>query len=212
MTWPVDEVCELIAEARIDARRIIGLVDIPAPAPDAITRIRGALATRFQALDQPSDALDAEQKRSRGYRLEELLTVLWAIEGLRPSPSYRGRGEQVDGLFKLGGVFALCEAKWHADQLPASTIYSFLGKVGGKLAGTLGVFVSMGGFSEDTSYALSLGKAMRVILVDGDDVRAVFDASEGLTWHGLMEIKLRRAAQYGQIYYTWNSHKDMRDA
>ena len=212
----VDGLLTLIAADKMDIRAMIPLIERVRTDQANHETIRSALAARFAGLEEPPDGLDDSAlrtwKRNRGYRLEELLTALCALEGLRPSPSYRGRGEQVDGLFELGGLYALLEAKWHAGELPASEVYAFLGKVDGKLSGTLGVFVSMGGFSEDAAVALSFGKLIRVILVDGDDVRAVFDASEHVTWRELVDLKVRRAAQYGDLYFTWKQHQDMRDA
>jgi len=212
----VDGLLTLITADKLDIRAMIPLIEGARVNDAASDMIRAALADRFAALEEPPDSLGGDGlrawKRGRGYRLEELLTALCALEGLRPAPSYRGRGEQVDGLFELGGLYALMEVKWHAGELPASEVYGFLGKVDGKLAGTLGVFVSMGGFAKDAAVALSIGKLIRVILVDGDDVRAVFDGSERVTWRELVDLKVRRAAQYGDLYFTWKQHQDMRDA
>lgn len=216
MTGVVDEIRTLILADKLDVRSIIPLIERVRDDATANAEIKAVLSARFSGLEDPPDALTESQEqtwnRQRGYRLEELLTAICALEGLRPSPSYRGRGEQVDGLFECNGLYALMEAKWHVKERPASDIYAFLGKVDGKLTGTLGVFVSMSGFSEDAALALSIGKLLRIILIDGDDVRAVFDPSEPLTWRELVDLKLRRAAQYSDVYFTWKHYKDRRDA
>lgn len=59
------------------------------------------------------------------------------------------------------------------DPLPASSIYQFRGKVEGKLVGTIGVFISMSGFSNDAADALVAGKVISTVLFNGDDMRAV---------------------------------------
>jgi hypothetical protein len=130
-----------------------------------------------------------------------------ALEGHQPEPSSRTSGEQIDAFFELNGRYFLVEAKWTSKRQPASVLYEFRGKVDGKLVGTVGVFVSMAGFSRDASTALAVGKAMQVILVDGDDVRSVF-AGE-VRWRQLIELKCRKAAYRGSLYYTWKQEKDV---
>ena len=92
----------------------------------------------------------------------------------------------------------LLEAKWHADPLPASTLYQFKGKVDGKLTGTIGIFISMSGYSEDAVDALSLGKTLNLILFDGRDMDAVFQL--GLGFVTVLKRKLREAAEAGIVY------------
>lgn len=83
---------------------------------------------------------------------------------LDPRTSYKLAGEQVDGSFFLDGTVFLLEAKWHAKEIAASSLYEFKGKVDGKLLGTLGVFISMSGYSEDAVNALTLGKTLNLVL------------------------------------------------
>ncbi len=95
------------------------------------------LKTEYEGLiNLPADA-DAAFKRSRGYAFERLLNKLFSLDNLDPRSGYKPDGEQIDGSIYLDGRVYLLEAKWHADPLPASTLYQFKGKVDGKLAGTL---------------------------------------------------------------------------
>jgi hypothetical protein len=80
----------------------------------------------------PSDA-DGNAKRARGFAFERLLVKLFAHDKLEPRAGYKPAGEQIDGSIYLDGLVYLLEAKWHADPLPASTLYQFKGKVDGKL-------------------------------------------------------------------------------
>jgi len=89
----------------------------------------------------------------------------------------------------------LLEAKWTQDPLPASSIYQFRGKVEGKLVGTIGVFISMSGFSADAVDALVAGKVINTILFDGDDMRAV--AAGQVDFAAALDHKLRAAAESG---------------
>ncbi|HEU4410370.1 MAG TPA: restriction endonuclease [Polyangiaceae bacterium] len=179
-----------------------------------VQKVRGALERRFASLEKPPPSLSEQAltawKQGRGYRLEELLVGLMALEGLRPEPAYRTRSEQIDALFELRGRHFLLEAKWTSDAQSVSALYELWCKVDGKLAGTLGVFVSMNGFSEDAAKSLTVGKTVRVILVDGTDVRSAFSGE--VQWAELIDLKCRMAAQRGIVYYSWKQKKDLENA
>jgi hypothetical protein len=142
---------------------------------------------------------DAMAKRSRGFAFERLLNKLFTLDHLEPRASYRPSGEQIDGSIYLDGRVYLLEAKWHADPLPASTLYQFKGKVDGKLAGTLGIFISMSGYADDAVDALSLGKDLNIILVDRNDMDAAI--LRGIGIKKVLKLKLRKAAEEGAIYF-----------
>ncbi len=94
----------------------------------------------------------------RGRRFEKWLTKLLPQGHLEPRTSFRPKGEEVDGSFLHAGRYCLLEAKWWENTVPASAIYQFKGKVDGKLVGTLGVFISMSGYSGDAVDALQVGR------------------------------------------------------
>lgn len=126
----------------------------------------------YTELSELAAEADAVAKRRRGYDFEKVLKGLLESEGLEPRSSYKSPGEQIDGSFYLDGGFLLLEAKWHADPIPASTLYQFKGKVDGKLVGTLGVFISMSGYSADAVDALIAGKSLNLILFTKEDMDA----------------------------------------
>jgi len=148
--------------------------------------------------DLPIDS-DGAAKRKRGFAFERLLNKLFILDDLEPRAGYRPAGEQIDGSIYLDGRIYLLEAKWHADPLPASTLYQFKGKVDGKLAGTIGIFISMSGYAEDAIDALILGKGLNVILVDRRDMDAAIIRGSG--FKKLLKLKLRKAAEEGAIYF-----------
>jgi len=117
---------------------------------------------------------------------------------LAPRIRYRPVGEEIDGSFFHRGKVMLLEAKWTQRPLPASSIYEFRGKVEGKLIGTIGVFISMSGFSADAVDALVAGKVINTILFDGDDMQAV--AVGQIDFRVALDQKLRAAAESGTPY------------
>lgn len=142
---------------------------------------------------------DAATKRRRGFDFERMLNKLLSLEQLEPRTGYKPSGEQIDGSIYLDGRTYLLEAKWHADPLPASTLYQFKGKVEGKLAGAIGIFISMSGYAEDAVDALVLGKALNIVLFDGRDLDAAI--YRGIGFKNVLKLKLRKAAEEGVIYF-----------
>lgn len=153
----------------------------------------------FNKLNTLPENSPATEKRQRGRDFEKLLRMILDDNNMMPELSFRPKGEEIDGSFLLNDKVFLLEAKWHKDSLPASSIYAFKGKVDGKLIGTIGVFISMSGYSEDAVDALSLGKTLNVILFDKDDIEA--SLKTGNSFKKILMIKLRKAAERGLVYY-----------
>jgi Restriction endonuclease len=159
----------------------------------------------FNDLKVPPTNADATWYQQRGYALERILNALLARENLNPRLSYRIDGEQIDGSFSLGTQFFLTEAKWHSKPLPASALYTLYGKVNGKLSGTLGVFISLSGYSDGAPDALALGKQISVILFDQSDFEVALGENKGFT--EVLLVKLRAAAEEGLVYFPYKSKR-----
>ena len=144
-----------------------------------------------------------QEKAERGRRLERLLYAMFDEAGFSPRLSFRPKGEEIDGSFQLDGRTLLLEAKWTGGTIPASAMYQFMGKVSGKLVGTIGLFVSMTGFSPDAVDALKAGKELNLILMDGDDLRYIADQQMEIA-HALRQ-KLRAASEYGTPFLPLRS-------
>ncbi|MGW6661271.1 restriction endonuclease [Rhodococcus sp. NPDC055024] len=150
---------------------------------------------RFHDADVLPETADSQEKATRGRKFEKILAAMFSEDNLQPRLSYRPKGEEVDGSIWFQGRVILVEAKWTQKHHPASSLYSFRGKVDGKLTGTVGLFISMSGFSPDSIDALIAGKELNLILVDGDDVRAI--ANRKITVTEALELKLRAAGETG---------------
>lgn len=153
----------------------------------------------YEKLASLSADADGNARRRRGYDFERLLNKLFVLDDLEPRTGFKPAGEQIDGSLYLDGRIYLLEAKWHADPLPASTLYQFKGKVDGKLAGTVGIFISMSGYAEDAVDALILGKALNIVLLDQRDMDAAIVRGSG--FKNVLKLKLRKAAEEGAIYF-----------
>ncbi|MCG7535047.1 TOPRIM nucleotidyl transferase/hydrolase domain-containing protein [Pseudoalteromonas sp. OOF1S-7] len=149
---------------------------------------------------EPPENAASTWYRQRGFAFERILKSCLSHEGMDPRSSYKAEGEQIDGSFFLDGSVFLLEAKWHKDELPASSIYQFKGKVDGKLAGTIGVFISMSGYSKDAVDALTLGKSLNVILFGKEDIDAAIIGKS--SFKNVLKSKLRIAAEEGVVYHS----------
>jgi hypothetical protein len=139
--------------------------------------------------------------QGRGFELERVMFDLFELFDLDPKASFRNLGEQVDGAFSLDGTDFLFEAKWRQTASGAGDLDSFSAKVRRKLENTLGVFLSINGFSANGIAAHSAGGAV-VILMDGADLMAVLE--ERIDFVSLISRKKRHAAQTGNIYLRFH--------
>jgi hypothetical protein len=134
---------------------------------------------------------------------EKLIVDLLELEGLKPNSSFRPEGEEIDGSFVFQNRVFLFEAKWHDAKLPASTIYQFKGKVDGKLIGTVGIFLSISGFSSECIDALTYGKSINIILFNGDDFKVCIQEEGGFS--KVLEQKVKIATEKGTPFYPATS-------
>ena len=168
-----------------------------------------SLAARFEALrnlesaDRPGERLSAQD---RGRALERLLHDAFEAERLDPRIAYNNDGEQIDGSFVLNYRGFLLEAKWHSQKVPASAIYAFKGKVDGKLVGTLGLMLSVNGFSDEASDALATGKDINVLLADGHDLTAALSPQGSIS--SMIAVKVRAAIDSGAVNFAYRTIVD----
>lgn len=135
--------------------------------------------------------------QGRGFELEKVMYDLFELFDLDPKASFRNTGEQIDGAFSLAGTDFLFEARWRKEPSDAGHLDGFAAKVRRKLENTLGVFLSINGFSTDGISAHSSGGAV-IVLMDGADLMAIME--ERIDFVTLLLRKKRHAAQTGEIY------------
>ncbi|OWR28515.1 hypothetical protein CDO73_18380 [Saccharibacillus sp. O23] len=136
--------------------------------------------------------------QQRGYKLESLLQSLADYEELKVSEPFKIDGEQIDGSIKFDGENYLVEAKWHDSPIASNSLYHFAHKIEGKMYGR-GFFISVNGFSKDSVSALTMGKSIKTILIDGGDLSVVFGGN--ISFKDMLDIKVRAAQTQGYIYY-----------
>jgi hypothetical protein len=120
------------------------------------------LEAEFMALHAMNDVAQA-----RGYAFERFLKKLFDVWGLDARGSFKLVGEQIDGSFLHRSSVYLIEARWRSCQTDASSLRAFQEKVGDRLEGSRGLFISYSGF---TAEGLQAFNAKRVVMMDGMDI------------------------------------------
>lgn len=141
--------------------------------------------------------LSSKEPQQRGYRLEKIIRELFEFLDLDPRASFKIVGEQIDGAFTFETTDYLFEGKWQQEPVGAADLDVLAGKLSRKLDNTLGLFLSINGFSEDGVKAHSSGRRM-MLLMDGSDLMAVLEGRIDLIQ--LLLRKRREASQTGNIY------------
>jgi len=161
----------------------------------------GDLRDTFLKLTRLQPRSDADQQR-RGYDFERLMADLFRAYDLEYRPSYRLKGEQIDGAFHFRGFTYLVETRWRADVPDFGDLVDFKAKVDGKIDSTRGIFVSMAGFDQavvDHVVRVARGTKNNIILFDGRDISLLFEGSIGLV--DALTAKVDAAEQEGNMWH-----------
>ena len=153
-----------------------------------------AIKTKYMPL------IGSDNTQKRGFELEKIMYEMFELFDLDPKAAFKNLGEQIDGAFSLEGTEYLFEAKWQKELVNKADLAVFTDKVRKKLENTLGVFLSINGFSKDGVSAHQAGGSV-IILMDGGDLMAVFE--ERIDFSTLLLRKKRHAAQTGEIYLSY---------
>jgi hypothetical protein len=161
-----------------------------------------SFASMISVLKDDFTRLVTEQNaQKRGFAFEKFLNSLFTLFDLEPKESFRIIGEQIDGAFTFDGNDFLLEAKWQEKPVDLGDLYKLGGKIEGRLKLTLGLVISINGFTQDYNDSKSpLMKAM--LLMDGADLMAVLENRIDL--NDMFFRKRRYASETGDIFLKFN--------
>lgn len=137
--------------------------------------------------------------QERGYKLERLVKALFELFDLDPRASFVVVGEQIDGAFSFENTDYLFEAKWQKVPVDVPDLDAFDGKIRRKLENTLGMFLSVNGFTAAAVETHSSARPL-MILIDGSDLNAVLEGR--IDFVQLLLRKRRHASQTGGIFLS----------
>lgn len=145
-----------------------------------------------------------EEKQQRGYKLEKLLNRFFCLYDLETQGSFKrnGGGEQIDGAFKFDGWYYLVECKWTCKLTDIRQLDSLYGKINRSGKQTLGLFLSINGWSENVRPLMQQAPNKSIILMDGFDLRCVLDDTNDVNLQELLSKKIEYLNLACEPYYS----------
>jgi hypothetical protein len=137
--------------------------------------------SRRTARKERFDALAAlDQPAERGRQFEELFAEVAEAAGWTVDPNVRGPGEEIDLVLSRDVTFHLLECRWWSDSVGTKEIRDFAGKLR-KRAATVGIVVSMSGFTTDaTAEVEGTTGETPIVLFGPQDVTDLFEGRKQL--------------------------------
>ena len=132
----------------------------------------GLLLMMFDEMAQ----LDIDPQR-RGFLLQDLLNRAFSLCEVPVQKSFqRNEGaEQIDGAFRLEGWHYLVECRWRRKLADIRELDGLLGQVGRSGKQTMGLFLSINGWSENVLRLLKQNPEKSLVLMDGYDLPTSLD-------------------------------------
>lgn len=121
-------------------------------------------------------------QQKRGYLLQDLLTRTFDLHGVPAVRSFARNegGEQIDGAFKLEGWHYLVECRWREKLADIRQLDGLKGQVDRSGKQTMGLFLSINGWSDNVRPLLKQNPEKVIILMDGYDLRGVLSGQVDL--------------------------------
>lgn len=131
-------------------RRLRELADRQRREKEVVIRQQSALL--LAQLEQA--AIDGDPHQ-RGYLLEDLLNRLFNLHCIKVIRSFRRNegGEQIDAAFEMEGWHYIVECRWRASLADIRQLDGLAGQVARSGRQTMGLFLSINGWSEHVSHA-----------------------------------------------------------
>lgn len=181
------EILDAYAEYARDAVAAAAIAD----RSRALSEELGKLKVRFLVLDGMTNA------RERGYALERFLNDLFRLFDLDPRAAYSLDHEQIDGALSFDTDDYILEAKWWKKLMGRGDLDIFDSKIRRRGKNTLGLYVSINGFSQDGLAMYEYSTSF--ITFEGADLLAVLEGRV------LLDDQLRRKKRHmnetGSCYF-----------
>ncbi len=117
----------------------------------------------------------SDDPHHRGYVLQELFTRLFMLNRVPVLNSFTRNdgGEQIDGAFIMDSWHYVVECRWRAKLADIRQLDGLKGQVDRAGKQTLGIYLSINGWSKNVEPLLKQNPEKSIFLVDGADIHAV---------------------------------------
>jgi hypothetical protein len=128
-------------------------------------------------LAQFDELARSDNPQHRGYMLEDLLNRAFDLHGITVHKSFRRNdgGEQIDAAFEFDGWHYLVECRWREQLADIRQLDGLTGQVTRSGRQTMGVFLSINGWSPNVIQLLKQNPEKAIFLMEGYDLRAVLE-------------------------------------
>jgi hypothetical protein len=162
----------------------------------AVTRSQQTL----QELNDRLNKLGTELgKQDAGYRFQDWFYDLLDFSEIPNRKPYTHKGRQIDGSLTVSGTTYLVELKFTTDQATATDIDSFHKKVTTKADNSMGIMVSISGYSSVARQEAS-GDRTPLLLLDHGHIYLVLSGIMGLG--DVIDRVRRHASQTGEAFLS----------
>lgn len=134
-----------------------------------------------------------------GYDFQEWFYDLLDYAEISNRRPYVSNGRQIDGSLTLEGTTYLVELKFTGEQAGAPDIDSLRAKVEDKADNTMGIFVSISGYSSVAISGAS-GRQSKLLLLDAQHIYLFLSGS--MTFSEIISRVRRHASQTGESYLS----------
>lgn len=151
-------------------------------------------------LNNTMAAMDDHHKR--GYMLQDLLNRVFDLHDIAlVRPFVRNDGaEQIDGAFKMDGWHYIVECRWREKLANTRELDGLVGQVTRSGKQTMGLFLSINGWSSNVPETLKQNPHKSVFLMEGCDLRSVL--SRDVNLRELLSAKLSKFNIEAEPYYS----------
>lgn len=157
-----------------------------------------------QSLEKLQSALNALTPKigtqDGGYAFERWLYDLAIYFELDARPGYKADGRQIDGAITIDGTTFLVETKLINDPVGSPDIDIFMAKIESKADNTMGLFVSLSGFTEGAKNAASKQRTP-MLLLDSSHIFSLIMRGVMTLPQVVARVK-RHASQTGASYLS----------
>ena len=161
-----------------------------------VTRSQQTLQELNDRLTELSSKLGSQEA---GYEFQDWFYDLLDFSEIPNRKPYVHKGRQIDGSLTISGTTYLVELKFMAEQASAPDIDTFYKKVTSKADNTMGILVSISGYSSVAREEAS-GNKTPLLLLDHGHIYLVLGGMMGLA--DVIERIRRHASQTGEAYLS----------
>jgi hypothetical protein len=117
------------------------------------------------------------EPHQRGYLLQDLLNRTFDLHGIPVARSFQrnSSGEQIDGAFEMESWHYIVECRWRSKLADIRELDGLYGQVARSGRQTMGLFLSINGWSENVVPLMKQNPDKSIILMEGYELRTVLE-------------------------------------